>query len=260
MQDGADIPDEVLMAFADGQLDGEEAARVERAVNASPELEAKVALFMASRDRARGAFARVLTEPVPERLLQAAMGRSSVQAQAGQLQGQLQGQSAGRNAGASARPARGWVPLALAASVAAVAAGLAGYLGGRAGDAPTNAAAALFTGAGAIASALDGLGDGESRALAASRLTVAATYRMGDQRVCRAVDLAHGPSGTAAQGLACRAGDGWRIEVAIPKQPDDGQFRPAGAAPGLEALLDAGGASQPLTRADSDRLMRQGWR
>jgi len=64
--------DPMLMAYADGELDGEEAARVEAAVAADPALAEVVAAYRALRDRLGKAFAPVLDEPVPTHLLPSA--------------------------------------------------------------------------------------------------------------------------------------------------------------------------------------------
>ena len=66
---GGVIPDdEMLMAYADGELDPLAAKRVERAIAADPALAAKVAAQRALRARLGAAFAPVADAPVPDRL------------------------------------------------------------------------------------------------------------------------------------------------------------------------------------------------
>ncbi|MBR0678785.1 anti-sigma factor, partial [Roseomonas alkaliterrae] len=56
------IPDETLMAFADGTLPEAEAMRVVAAIEADPALAERVALLAEGREALRGAFAGVLAE------------------------------------------------------------------------------------------------------------------------------------------------------------------------------------------------------
>jgi anti-sigma factor RsiW len=64
--------DEMLMAYADGELDASQRAQVEAAMRADPQLARRVASHRALRERLQGSFKAVLREPVPERLSAAA--------------------------------------------------------------------------------------------------------------------------------------------------------------------------------------------
>ena len=66
------IPDEVLAAYVDGELEGAERVRVEQAIAQDAQLALRVAQQRALRERLRGAFDSVLQEAVPQRLAQAA--------------------------------------------------------------------------------------------------------------------------------------------------------------------------------------------
>lgn len=61
-------PDEILMAFADGELDEPTRGELERELVADPALRQRVARMRSQRDRLAAAFAPVLDEPMPERL------------------------------------------------------------------------------------------------------------------------------------------------------------------------------------------------
>jgi hypothetical protein len=63
------ISEETLMAFADGQLDAGESARIEAAVAADPALTARVEAHRALRTRVGAAYEEVLDEPAPDHLL-----------------------------------------------------------------------------------------------------------------------------------------------------------------------------------------------
>ena len=65
------IPDEVLAAFVDGELEGAERARIEQAIAQDAQLAQRVAQQRALRDRLRGAYNGVLHEAVPQRLAHA---------------------------------------------------------------------------------------------------------------------------------------------------------------------------------------------
>jgi hypothetical protein len=73
--------DETLMAYTDGELDAATAAALEQALAGDAALAQRVARARALRARLQDAFAPVLTEPVPERLLaamRAAPGQAAV--------------------------------------------------------------------------------------------------------------------------------------------------------------------------------------
>ena len=61
--------DEMLMAYADGELDSDSAGAVARAAANNSQVAARIEAFRASRQAAREAFADVLAEPPPDRLL-----------------------------------------------------------------------------------------------------------------------------------------------------------------------------------------------
>ena len=71
------ISEEILMAYADGELDAATRASVEAAMQEDPEIRKRVAGHRALRETMRGAFSAVLDEPVPDRLIQAARGQST---------------------------------------------------------------------------------------------------------------------------------------------------------------------------------------
>ena len=65
------IPDELLAAYIDGELEGAERARIEEALAQDAQLAQRVAQQRALRDRLRGAYSGVLHEAVPQRLAHA---------------------------------------------------------------------------------------------------------------------------------------------------------------------------------------------
>ena len=71
---------ELLMRYADDELDAAARATVEAAIATNPALAAQVAAFRRQRTRLQRAFAPMLEEPVPERLLAALAPTSRDQA------------------------------------------------------------------------------------------------------------------------------------------------------------------------------------
>jgi hypothetical protein len=250
----------MLMAFVDGELEGEEAAQLERAIEASPELQSRAEMFLTTRLKAQTAFRSTLNEPVPERLLKAATGierRPPVASSPEAAQVLPFDRPTSRTI-----PVRNWSRMAIAASLATfLAAGTAGFLLGRGGGTPGNAMAGLFANEPSIAALLGSAPDGTRRDIAGQlSVAITATYRMGNQSYCRTFDVAHGASGTAAQAFACRNATGWRIAGALPSGEKDGTFHPAGAGASIEALLDAAGAGEALPATETETLIRNAWR
>jgi hypothetical protein len=103
--------------------------------------------------------------------------------------------------------------------------------------------------------------DGQRRALdGVLMVEVSGSYRMGDRRICRTLMLEQTQTGTAAEGVACAGPQGWRVELALPREPTAGPYRPATGAGPIDALLDAGGAREAMSASEVEALIRQGWR
>jgi hypothetical protein len=66
------FPPEILMAYADGELDAQTRGAVEAEMTVDPQVAQEVERYRAMRAEVGGAFAGVLDEPVPDRLLRAA--------------------------------------------------------------------------------------------------------------------------------------------------------------------------------------------
>ena len=64
--------DEILMAYVDGELDAKRSAEIAAAVEKEPALARRVEQQRALRAKISGAFAKVLDQPVPDRLTRAA--------------------------------------------------------------------------------------------------------------------------------------------------------------------------------------------
>jgi hypothetical protein len=256
-----DFPDETLMAFADGELDDTEREAVEKAIDADPEIAARVAMFMETRDRVRGAFGRTLSERPPDRLFETVMGaKTNGRAAMGSLDAGVTApfeKAANEN-----RAASSWRPLALAASFAAVAAGLAGYLTGVGRSGPASALAVVAAAPLEVNSLLSTTDEGKLISFSnyPAGGSVTGTYRLRDGRVCRTFEVRHTASNTGVEAVGCRDGDRWSLQAALPRTLADGVFRPASAGATVDAFLDAGGAGQALPKLEVEGLGRSGWR
>lgn len=62
------LSDELIMAFADGELDPSVAARVREAVFNDDAVRRKHEMYRSTRSLLSRSFSRVLSEPVPDRL------------------------------------------------------------------------------------------------------------------------------------------------------------------------------------------------
>jgi hypothetical protein len=245
------ISDEALMMFADGTLDEATMEDLARAIEADPALEQRLAGFFATRDALKGAFSGVMNQKPPERLV------STIMAGPGATVVPFQPRAA------QPQPARrtGWVPMAMAAGLAGFAAGLAGFLAGQNAAGPGSAVAALAAAQGTGLAALGAARDGEKVAFGADLAgSITGSYRMGNRRICRTLSVEHARSGSAAEGVACQSGDGWRIEMALPRDGASQAFRPATGTGPIDALLEAGGAGPALAASEVEALIGRQWR
>lgn len=230
------VADEMLMAFADGELDAANEAAVGRAIAADPLLARKVEEFRRARRLAKEALEPMLAAPISHRAAAAIL----------------------RGAPAR-RPVLRMIGGALAASLV-VAAGLGGYLIGGRGMAP--GAIDLLAAGPALTALLDRAltgeavptpGQGAARALG--------TFRVGDS-VCRSFSLTRDQA-TTIRGLGCHLDDHWEIELAIAERgggPD--RYAPASetASASLESVLESLGADGPLDTEVERQLRERGWR
>jgi hypothetical protein len=236
------ITDEMIMAFADGELSGPEAEAVSAAIQASSALKQQFDTYKQSRRVLAEGFGGLLDRPVPEDmkklvLEQAAPGGGVISLDA-----------------ARSRRKRLFGPDVLSRVAAAVvllgAAALGGYQAGQHQPAADNLVfAGLLPEDSPIAVALSSTPSGNSIDVGGSGFVAVATYEIGEGQVCREFELDRGGSGTV--GLACRVEDGWQVEVAALNAAVGvtGQFLPASAdafelvgqaldAKGAHALVD----------------------
>jgi anti-sigma factor RsiW len=117
--------DEALVAYLDGELDVEERAHVEAWLDADPAVRDRLLALAASASALRGAFADLVAEPVPERLIAAARGETAPATEAEIVMLRPRRESL------PVSPSRRWyIQLATAAGLFGLAVGVGtGYLG-----------------------------------------------------------------------------------------------------------------------------------
>jgi hypothetical protein len=203
------IPDETLMALADGELDATARAAVESALRGDPELAKRVARHVALRQRLRDAYASELVEAVPQRLLDAAKPAAAQTNKVANLQEARDAKA--RDASVSRSPrAGGWRAAAAIAASVVIGFGL-GYANRNRGQSETplarGADGALIAG-GVLARAL-------STQLAAQQdealpVHIGVSFLAKNGEYCRTFSMS---GNVSPQGLACRHGERWRIET-----------------------------------------------
>ncbi len=247
------ITDEILMAFADGELDAAAATAVEAALREDPRLTVRLAEHRALRSRVQAAFAGELTEPVPRRLIDAVMrappsavdSPKIVPIEAVRMRGE--------------RPSRhALLPLAMAASLA-LGIGIGFVV--RHPAVPIlgeNAQGALIAD-GNLAHALsDQLAGPE----AAGGVDIGLSFLSKSGSYCRTFRIA---KALAPAGLACRVDTNWRIDVLTQAAAGPGaqaEYRMADSSlpPAVLAAIQSRIVGQPLDRAGEIAARRRAWR
>ena len=240
------LTDEILMAYADGELDRETAEQIAEAAVRDSEVEARIAAFRRSREVARDAFREAADEPVPAALEASikALVRDSERSD-DDTPATVVPFSAQRPRRPS--PALRW-GLALAATVAAVAIGLGGYVAGLAdrniNPGTIEMAAAIDAD---LAEALDQVPTGGERVIPTGTFHAIASFQSGKRGLCREFDLYRPAMSTTVLAVACDRDGSWEtvFAVAMPSAPD--VYKPASSVTALEAYLETIEAGSALT-------------
>ena len=250
------IPDDILMAFADGELDETTRQMVEAAERDDPDVRRRLDVHRRLRVRLETAFAATLDEPVPERLL-AAVRDPAAAAPVIRLADRRAAKTAAaaRKISISRWPAFG----SLAASIlVGLGLGYAAWHGPE--EVLKTSSDGSVVASGTLAKAL-------STQLAAERApdgvaTIGLSFLAKSGAYCRTFSLSSGHGGA---GLACRDGERWRIHLLAPAANDGSAgsgYRTAGSndSPQLRSLIESEIQGEPLTQDGEKAARRAGWR
>lgn len=226
--------DDILMAYADGELDPAERAAIEQAMRTDPGVAAAVARHRALRADVAAAFAGILDEPMPARL------QPPAPAPVVSLE-------------AAREKRRRWSWPEWGALAATLVVGvLAGKMAGGGASAIAGNGSQVVA-QGELAAALDRqVGGGK----ADGAVKVGVSFAARDGHYCRGFVM-----GTAA-GLACREGGQWKIPVLAETAPEAaGGYRQAGSALPAAVLdaIDARIADKPLDAAGEEAARARNW-
>lgn len=249
MMDEMKMTDEIIMAYADGQLPEAEARKVELAAQADPAIREKIRLFTETARQFKTAAADL--PPVPDAL---AHRVSAI------LEKDIGQQAAPRDDNVVPLTRRNWVshwPTALAASIT-LAIGVAAGVGlgpfGMQETKPPFGMAALADPE--IAVTLSAAASGSSAVLASgATLNVIASFIDADKTLCREFDY-EAVNGPSIVSVACRVNGTWSPKIAIAASHDQsGTFAPASSLDALETWLGTSGFGDPLELQEETRWL-----
>ena len=242
--------DEMLMAYADGELDLVARAEIEAAMATDPEVARIVERHRALRARVQTAYGGVLDESVPAQL--ASLVTPSISAPVVEL-------AARRVERAAAEPlaaARRWQLPQWSAMAAALALGaFIGALLLRGPAAPYEESESGLVARGNLAGALTAQLAGDP---GAGTVRIGVSFRDRNGAYCRTFRLQHE---APLAGLACRSGEDWRLQVLAAAVPEDGELRGAAAMPMVVLqAVDIAIDGEPLDAIGETAARDAGWR
>jgi hypothetical protein len=234
-----EIDPEMLMAYADGELDPVSAKRVERAIASDPDAFATISRHRALRETLTLTFDPIATEPVPAPLLAAVAAPKVVSLISARAE-----RHRTRNLGAW------WFGGAIAASLT-----LGLFLGGRtSGDAPIASRDGVLVASGSLARALNTQLASNQHSAATTRMLVSFRDRSG--AICRTFTT------PTLGGIACRDKDAWVFrETRSRRAAAATEYRQAGSDDAaLMADAEAAMSGEPFDATAEMRARQNNWR
>lgn len=241
------LSDEILMAFADGELDEPVAAAVAKAMAEDPGIAKRVLDFQQSRRLTHQAFSGELAPVPPE--LHAAVAEQVRAFEAANGSGSEPKSTLVRSKPPGRRP-MAWT-MAMAASIAALALAT-GYWAGRQNFRNDNSFIAQLEHP-TVRAALSRLASGNEDALPVGRVRAISTYRLANGSVCREFRL-QGAS-AAADAVACHSGQ-WNVTFALASAAE-ASYVPSDGADLTTSYLESMAAGEPLVDAAEAKALAE---
>lgn len=230
-----------FFAWLDGELPAEEAAEVEAAVAADPELSRVAEEHRSMAVWLRQSFDRAAEGPVPEHLQQMLEPKSAEVVNLAERRSTQR-----RHFPALAQ----WAAMA---ATLAIGVFVGTFAGGDSSQGPVEMRGGTLYAAGAVDAALD-----QQLASAGSQgaVRIGLTYRDDSGAICRTFTT------SAATGLACGQGGDWAMRgmFAAPEGSDADYRMAAGADPRLMELVDSTMAGEPFDTQAEAQAKQRGWR
>jgi hypothetical protein len=224
--------EELFYAWLDGELQGEEAARLAARVEADPALKAKADRHRKLTAGLRGAFEPVMNEAGPP----PSFGSAEVI--------DFEAKRAVRRVAFGVPQ---WAAMAATLAIGIVA----GQFVGDRSAAPVESHDGMLVAAGSLDHALDAqLASADSN----NSVRVGLTFRDRNGSICRSF------SGGAGSGLACRKGGDWNIEGLFGSAAQGDYRMAAGEDPRLAALIDKRITGEAFDATAEKAALDRGWR
>lgn len=234
------MDDEKFFAWLDDELDDAAAARVAAQVAVDPELQRRAAAHNSMQARLGDAFAPIAAAPIPATIFASTERGMVVDLAAARVR---------------RSPRLGLPAMAQWAAMAAtlVLGLVTGSMLDRGSSSPIESQSGQLLASAGLARALD---TRLASAPAATGPRIGLTFRGHDGTICRSF------TDVAAQGLACRDGQDWRIRGLFQgTESATGDYRmAAGADPNLAALVDATRVGDAFDATQERQALTRDWR
>ncbi len=242
------LTDEILMAFADGELDEAVRRAVDEAMLHDPQLRQRVAEYTRSRRLVQTALSTEVYLAVPSALRANVMRQvsHSERKASDHPETALMGGSGTHRATVVARSRLPQYLLPLAASIAVIAIGIGMFFAGRWTDSNGLSQQSLVARLSSppVQAALGTAPSGQPQSLAAGEFRVIATYKSGSGALCREFTL-QDASGKA-NAVACRSKSDWNVTFAMVEPAQTTGYAPADGADPISSYLQGLNAGEPL--------------
>ncbi|MCU0733331.1 MAG: hypothetical protein MUE84_17350 [Hyphomonas sp.] len=250
------VPDELIMAYADGQVSPEEKVWLESILAVDPAVRSRLDVFVATGPGQFSPFDSVLTAPIPDRLIATVRGTRPEKRAAAPRQSFMERMFP-----------NGFGGLQAVGYAAALAIGVG--LGSALMTAPDDKTPLIvadrdgFVASGDLQVALDTKASGDKELVNEGDVRPVLTVRDGNGRICRHYEIVQRRKGP--QGLACRQANGqWRITVLTGGEAAASARNASQGEPDvLDGMVGAAIKSMPahseLTGVEEAYLIENGW-